>query len=156
MIIINTTTKENLFEISGKENCNILLIENDKGVSFEDEVCFDLKVQKTSKDIIISGKASTIVSFECARCLGAFKKDLLIGSIIYAYDLNDLGDTVDITPQIREEFLLMLPIIPICSKECKGICSVCGINLNESMCKCSEKKVDSPFDILDQLKKNKN
>jgi uncharacterized protein len=43
-------------------------------------------------------------------------------------DLNDL---------LREQFYLALPMKPLCSEDCKGICPQCGTNRNTAPCDCT-------------------
>ena len=151
MIIINTQTKEESFVISGSESNSIFDIPEDECVRFCDEVNYDLLVNKTSKDLIITGSTSTSVSFECFRCLKSFSKKLKIKTLLYAFPLEELDEKLDLTPFIREEFLLRIPLMPLCSKECKGFCLICGIDLNKDSCGCSKKSKDSAFDVLDGL-----
>ena len=40
----------------------------------------------------------------------------------------------------------------LCSEECKGLCPVCGKNLNEGDCLCGKEQSDPRFDILDNFK----
>jgi uncharacterized protein len=46
------------------------------------------------------------------------------------------GKVIDLDPILREEILLALPNYPVCREGCKGLCSVCGQNLNEKDCGC--------------------
>ena len=39
----------------------------------------------------------------------------------------------------------------ICSEECKGLCPICGQNLNDGECSCDKEQTDPRFDILDNL-----
>ena len=40
----------------------------------------------------------------------------------------------------------------ICSNKCKGLCGVCGNNMNKIKCNCEEKNLkESPFSSLSQL-----
>jgi uncharacterized protein len=43
---------------------------------------------------------------------------------------------IDLNPDIREEIILVYPIKPLCSIDCKGLCPKCGKNLNEGKCNC--------------------
>jgi uncharacterized protein len=47
------------------------------------------------------------------------------------------GDQIDLSPLIREQFLLSLPTRPICSEDCRGLCPKCGVNLNHIQCECT-------------------
>lgn len=41
-----------------------------------------------------------------------------------------------------EEFLLALPVKPLCRTDCKGLCPVCGKNRNDSDCACKDDEGD--------------
>ena len=40
---------------------------------------------------------------------------------------------------IREQLILNLPMKTLCRKECKGLCPLCGSNLNAGTCSCRSK-----------------
>ncbi|NIO05105.1 MAG: DUF177 domain-containing protein, partial [Proteobacteria bacterium] len=61
------------------------------------------------------------------------------------------GDEVDLSGLIREQILLGIPYKALCHEECKGLCSQCGINLNEGNCGCERKVGDSAFKVLKDL-----
>lgn len=44
------------------------------------------------------------------------------------------GKTIDLDPIVREQVLLALPVTVLCREDCKGLCSVCGQDLNEQDC----------------------
>ena len=46
------------------------------------------------------------------------------------------GDTIDIAGMIRDTLLAAQPLSNICSPDCKGLCPVCGTNLNHGTCTC--------------------
>jgi len=47
------------------------------------------------------------------------------------------GDQIDLSPLVREQFLLSLPTRPLCREDCRGLCPKCGVNLNNIQCGCS-------------------
>ena len=49
----------------------------------------------------------------------------------YKDGLLDIGDL------LREQFQLALPMKPLCSDACRGLCPQCGANLNRTDCGCS-------------------
>ena len=63
------------------------------------------------------------------------------------------GKTIDLDPAIREGILLALPGYPVCAESCKGLCSVCGANLNERECGCERRVPDPRWAGLEKLKK---
>lgn len=54
-----------------------------------------------------------------------------------------------------EEFLLSLPVKPLCQTDCKGLCPVCGKNRNHSPCQCREDDMDPRMAALRDLKVDK-
>lgn len=68
--------------------------------------------------------------------------------IIFEHGVIDLG------PTLRDELLLALPMKPICSESCLGICATCGSNRNLTQCACSDAPRDgSPFAKLAKMKR---
>ena len=46
------------------------------------------------------------------------------------------GETVDLEPLLREQFVLAVPYAPLCAEDCKGLCPQCGIDRNTASCQC--------------------
>lgn len=63
------------------------------------------------------------------------------------------GDEVDLTDVARDHILLALPMKPLCSEACKGLCPRCGKDLNEGPCGCdgAEESVDPRLAVLKEL-----
>ncbi len=59
---------------------------------------------------------------------------------------------IDFGALLWEEFVLVLPSKPLCSKDCKGICSNCGKNLNNGICGCEDENQDPRFAALRNIK----
>ncbi len=55
---------------------------------------------------------------------------------------------LDLRAAVRETWLLTAPAFVQCTEECKGLCAVCGTNLNESSCNCAPTKADTRWDAL--------
>jgi uncharacterized protein len=51
---------------------------------------------------------------------------------LFGYD----GETVDLEPLVREQFVLAVPFAPLCAETCAGLCPQCGSNRNETRCGC--------------------
>lgn len=62
------------------------------------------------------------------------------------------GRTIDLDPIVREQVLLALPVAVVCKDECKGLCPVCGQDLNEAECGCERKVVDPRLAVLKSIK----
>ena len=69
--------------------------------------------------------------------------------VYYVYQRHE----IDLAQAIRDNLLLALPTRMICSSACKGLCPVCGQNLNHKQCDCTVDKPtrESPFDRLKEL-----
>jgi uncharacterized protein len=53
----------------------------------------------------------------------------------------------------REQVMLLLPMRNLCKQDCKGLCSICGANLNKESCQCKREFLNSAFSELESLKK---
>ncbi|MDE7241694.1 DUF177 domain-containing protein [Desulfovibrio sp.] len=49
---------------------------------------------------------------------------------------------LDLAAVCWEEFMLALPVAPLCREDCKGLCPRCGTNLNEGQCGCTPDEGD--------------
>src|SRR5215472_606906 len=52
------------------------------------------------------------------------------------------GKTIQLDPILREQVLLALPMNLVCTESCRGLCPVCGNNLNEKQCECQREAMD--------------
>jgi uncharacterized protein len=59
--------------------------------------------------------------------------------------------TIDLTEALRQDLLLAVDLIPICKRDCKGLCPSCGVNRNLQQCLCNESDDSSPFAVLQGL-----
>lgn len=62
------------------------------------------------------------------------------------------GLELDIAGVLWEQFVLALPVKPLCSEQCLGVCPSCGKNLNEGPCECAAEDVDPRMAALRGLK----
>ncbi len=58
---------------------------------------------------------------------------------------------LDLAAVCWEEFLLALPVAPLCREECRGLCPICGTNLNEGRCACTPEDEDPRMAPLREL-----
>ena len=81
---------------------------------------------------------------ECGRCLETFNLRLHTEfEEIFTFHNRPLSEDeqvipedgfIDFEPLIRDYLLLEMPINPVCQPDCRGLCNVCGQNLNEEEC----------------------
>ena len=55
---------------------------------------------------------------------------------------------IELQEMLREQLILSIPMQPLCSEACQGLCQVCGQNLNVQRCGCEAVRAESPFAIL--------
>ncbi len=74
-------------------------------------------------------------------------EDQVLGLAEYRDESIDLGHVV------LEQFVLALPMKPLCQDECRGLCPVCGSNRNREACECKQEWIDPRLAALADLKK---
>ena len=84
-------------------------------------------------DVIVSAD----YGYQCARCLEDFSHRKA-REFHFDYSVSSPMDIIDIGEDIRQEMILSIPQRVLCSKDCKGICVGCGVNLNIEACKCKQ------------------
>ena len=62
-------------------------------------------------------------------------------------------DQIDLSQLIMEQFQLALPMKPLCTDACKGLCPRCGTNLNTGSCDCSQKWEDPRLAALKAMRR---
>jgi uncharacterized protein len=60
-------------------------------------------------------------------------------------------ETLDLGELMHEQFVLALPMKPLCSETCKGLCPHCGTNLNKGTCDCKPEWKDPRLSALEGL-----
>ncbi|HTN53991.1 MAG TPA: DUF177 domain-containing protein [Anaeromyxobacter sp.] len=62
------------------------------------------------------------------------------------------GKVIELDPILREQLLLALPAYPVCKDDCKGLCPICGANLNDRECGCDRHVPDPRWAGLKNVK----
>lgn len=111
--------------------------------------------------------AGTEATVACSRCLGTatlplhvrFTEVLRPSAQSDPEEADDgdrhityfSGDEVDLVPVVVESLALALPMKPLCRTDCRGLCQVCGHDLNESDCGCTVGETDPRLAKLGEL-----
>jgi len=139
--------------------------ELEKAVLGEDFILenFDgsVNVGRTPQGLVVQGSFSGDTSLQCMRCLNEFNYRLNWElTELYAFSKNSVSESglllpdsaqIDLAPLLREYALLEVPIKPIHSPDCKGLCIECGQDLNEMDCGHDQGHDNSPFSVLKNL-----
>jgi uncharacterized protein len=125
----------------------------------------------TGGEVRIQGRYTVEMKSQCDRCLGG-----AVFALDESFDLFyrpmleiareeevaiDEGESeigfyenggMELEDILRERVLLALPMQRVCSEACRGICPVCGKNLNDAACECKPDTADDRWGALRKLK----
>lgn len=68
------------------------------------------------------------------------------------YPLRENGNWADLEDPIRDALFDLIPSVPLCKPDCKGLCPLDGVNLNDHPDHHHEKAIDPRFASLAALK----
>lgn len=134
-------------------------------IRFNKPVKFNGALIKDGKFIVLTGCLEANLIASCARCLSdveyemtfdiedRFTKDAHIESD-FDYDLFE-GSSIELDGSFKAQIVTQLPIRFLCSDECKGLCHLCGKNLNEGECDCKEDDIDPRLEKLKKFLDNR-
>lgn len=123
------------------------------------KVRVDALLEWVQDGILVSGKVVSPWKGECRRCLqpvvGGSRTDVKELFELHPVDSESYAirhDHLDLEPLVREAASLDLPIAPLCSDDCAGLCAECGQDLNEATCACPAPERDERWAALDALR----
>ena len=130
-------------------------------------------VHKDRQQYRLVGRLQTVLELECSRCVVDYPLpvdepfDLLYlphaeakadGEVEIEDD--DLATAyyrdqeIDLGQLIVEQLFMAAPMKPLCSEGCRGLCAMCGTNLNTGACTCAPTWEDPRLAVLRGLKKD--
>jgi uncharacterized protein len=141
----------------------------------------DARLEKFDRRVLVDAHGKAELTVPCGRCLGPVSVDLPVdfeltlvprdehadgrgdredstGPVAGTFGPTDAeeetytGKVIDLDPLVREQLVLSLPAYPVCRDDCKGLCPVCGGNLNERECGCDRHVPDPRWAGLKNLK----
>ena len=105
--------------------------------------------------VLISGSVDMTIAIPCDRCLEDVPTDIHFDidkklSIKDGTLVDDemeetdylIGFELDVERLVYAEILVNWPMKVLCKDDCKGICKVCGMNLNKGTCSCQKTELD--------------
>lgn len=132
-------------------------------VALSKPVELDVKYSFDGEAVTLTGTLASAVRMNCTKCNEEIIRDFSVDFSerflkvseneaeeleCYAYS----GDTLDLDRMVHDLVLLNAPMYGTCKPGCKGLCPVCGTNLNKSQCSCSRVDESNPFAALLGLK----
>lgn len=111
---------------------------------------FDLSIANVAgKRLSVKGATKAVVVMKCDRCLKevertlslTFERTYPIAEEQVVPDEEDpvggvTDNVLDADEILQDEIFLSLPSKVLCREDCKGLCPVCGADLNEGACGC--------------------
>jgi uncharacterized protein len=125
------------------------------------------RIEKMGEDYLLRANLRGEIETACARCLEPAEVPVNVPLAVTfvsreANKTDDdedpdviafLGSEIDVGDEVRDEILMALPINPLCKEACRGLCPVCGGNLNLAACGCkAEAAPVGAFAALGKLK----
>ena len=135
----------------------------------KEDVTIGVKYIK-GRQLEISGKTALTIEIPCDRCLEPVATELNLDftkkvELNQSEDDNMFSDefdesnyidgyALDVDKLVYNEVLIGWPTKILCSEDCKGICNVCGQNLNEGTCDCEDTSLDPRMSVIRDVFKN--
>jgi len=104
----------------------------------------NIRITRTPQGVLAQVDFKANMPATCVRCLEDYIQSLHTNfTELFSYKSHptiELGmvipedGNIDFAPLVREYLLLEVPIKLICKEDCKGLCSICGENLNQTTC----------------------
>ncbi len=129
-----------------------------------DETPIEFELTRHDKNVLLDGGLTLHYAYDCSRCAetatATIDVPLAIAFVEGDEDAEDLsfnvegldarhevvfyqGGSVDAETAVIEQIVFVLPSVPYCRQDCRGLCVDCGTNLNHTTCDC---KVIAPVD----------
>ncbi|QXM05882.1 YceD family protein [Crassaminicella indica] len=163
--------KINLLELKdgSKKELELKVEEKIEALSyFGDEIplvapsVFKGRIYNANGDLYIEGSVESTGAFNCYRCLNKFHQKIigevhekLVEENSSDAEMDDYfmikNNQINISEIIENALISTLPMKIVCNEDCKGLCSVCGKNLNEGKCNCEKNEIDPRLAKLKDL-----
>jgi len=117
-------------------------------------------VSRTTSGFALRLRYEVRLEGPCMRCLEAADDTIAIDAreVDQPGGGDDLrspyldGDELDLKSWARDALVLALPVRILCTAECRGLCGICGANLNEDPEHAHEREPDSRWAKLSELR----
>lgn len=123
-------------------------------------------LMRVDRGVMVTAELVVSADLECSRCLTRFsqpvtiafdeefvpERDMITGEATPDLDADDfrIDEThhLDLSEAVRQYEQSALPLGPLCSTECAGLCPTCGQNRNEHDCDCARDPGDGRWSSL--------
>ncbi len=111
---------------------------------FAEPLHASLTLLQQEDNILVSGEIRVLLGMKCSRCLEGITHQMDISfDHYYSKEGSEVeGEEIDISAEVMEDIMLLIPLQPLCSEDCSGLCQKCGQNLNQEECGCDREVID--------------
>jgi len=149
LIILLDQIPEEGKSFRGADEPAVLAVDAGVPVGVESPLRYDLFVQLVSDRLLVSGRLEAGIVMDCSRCGVPVRMTVVEPAYRFDAEAGSLGESVDLTADMREAIVVLFPSYPVCDSGCRGLCPQCGANLNEGTCACEPPADDGRWSLLD-------
>jgi uncharacterized protein len=121
-------------------------------------VVVDVRLESVNEGVVATGTVTAPWEGLCRRCLEPVRGTLQ-ADVLEVFEAEPTegetqlldGDRIDLEPVAREAILLGLPMAPLCTEDCRGLCPTCGADLRQGDCDCTPPPADPRWAGLEGL-----
>lgn len=133
------------------------LVDQQDGYIFDKPATFKGSVTNISGILKLEGLLKVFYTGNCSRCLKPvtgeaeihISEDFIEGEPKEDMDVYTFqGNYIELDRTLYDNIILSLPVKLLCSEDCKGICPMCGKDLNEGPCKCEHTDINPKLEVL--------
>ena len=138
-------------------------VEFDGVYPFAEPILISAKLKNSAGVVTLNIFGEACYEAPCDRCATNCSERIVVDNeYILATEVeNEDNDNIllvtenelNLAELSRTDVLLQIPMKHLCSPDCKGLCSVCGTNLNKDTCSCDKKQIDPRLAALAELLK---
>ncbi len=127
-------------------------------------------LQKIRGGVYLQGEVAAEIGLICDRCLTDFNRNIRIkfSYILLGRPVSEIKEQIELKDEdmeisffdgievpladlFREQILLQIPMKHLCREDCRGLCPICGADLNREKCACHSRKPENPFAVLKKI-----
>ncbi len=121
------------------EKCEPSVLDLDRAdIKINEPINLLAHISKEANFIFVKLNINLTMHLVCSRCLEKFAASESL-EIKLNFPIENKS-IVDLADRLREEIILGYPLKPLCRPDCRGLCGICGQNLNRGVCKCKGDK----------------
>lgn len=117
------------------------------GIPAGTEIDFDLRLESVSEGVLVTGTVGGHAQGQCSRCLDPLDRDVSVFlTELFAYPDSEtdltadeeeeveriVDEMIDLEQVVIDAVATDLPLSPLCTPDCPGLCPECGVKLADA------------------------